>query len=357
MMIGLDNVSLKIGSFSLKGISLTVRNGAHVFLMGPSGAGKTLVLETIAGLHVPDQGAVFIDGVDCTSIPPEQRRVGFVYQDYSLFPHYTVARNIAFGMHMLGKPRALQERIITELIDMLGISHLADRYPQTLSGGEQQRVALARALAIEPRILLLDEPFAAIDCLAREECMEGLRQVHREKDLTILQVSHSREEAYTLGDEVILLDQGSVLQAGSTAEVFSRPAGRRAATIAGFENIFEGTAGDSKDGILDVHQNGTTFRGYGSIPKGRTVVVCIRAGAFRYLPRDIANPRKNTVQGIVSSLIYTDYECRITIEGTPPIKAFLPIRMARSSDIRVGVPIRICVDRNDVLFLDAAVPA
>jgi molybdate/tungstate transport system ATP-binding protein len=354
-MIGLDNVSLTIGSFSLNQISLDIRDGAHVFLMGPSGAGKTVVLETIAGLHVPEQGAVFIDGVDCTSLPPEERRVGFVYQDYSLFPHYTVARNIAFGMHMRGKPRAHQDRMTTELIAMLGISHLADRYPQTLSGGEQQRVALARALAIEPRILLLDEPFAAIDALAREECMEGLRQVHRETDLTILQVSHSREEAYTLGDEVILLDQGSVLQSGSTAEVFSHPSSRRAAAIAGFENIFEGIAGDSQDGILDVHRNGITFRGYGHIPGGNSVVVCIRAGAFRVLSPDAHG--ENIVPGVIGSLIYTDYECRVTLEGNPSFRAFIPIPIARSAGIRVGVPIRICVDRADVLFLDAAVPA
>jgi ABC-type sulfate/molybdate transport systems ATPase subunit len=243
----------------------------------------------------------------------------------------------------------------TELIAMLGISHLADRYPQTLSGGEQQRVALARALAIEPRILLLDEPFAAIDALAREECMEGLRQVHRETDLTILQVSHSREEAYTLGDEVILLDQGSVLQSGSTAEVFSHPSSRRAAAIAGFENIFEGIAGDSQDGILDVHRNGITFRGYGHIPGGNSVVVCIRAGAFRVLSPDAHG--ENIVPGVIGSLIYTDYECRVTLEGNPSFRAFIPIPIARSAGIRVGVPIRICVDRADVLFLDAAVPA
>jgi molybdate/tungstate transport system ATP-binding protein len=354
-MIGLDNVSLQIGSFSLNRISLDIRDGAHVFLMGPSGAGKTVVLETIAGLHVPEQGTVFIDGVDCTSLPPEERRVGFVYQDYSLFPHYTVARNIAFGMQMRGRPRSHQDRMTRELIAMLGISHLADRYPQTLSGGEQQRVALARALAIEPRILLLDEPFAAIDAMTKEECMEGLRQVHRKTDLTILQVSHSREEAYTLGDEVILLDQGSVLQSGSTAEVLSHPASRRAAEITGFENIFEGIAGDSQDGVLDVHLNGITFRGYGHIPRGNSVVVCIRAGAFRVLSPDAHG--ENIVPGVVGSLIYTDYECRITLEGTPAFRAFIPIRIARSAGIRVGVPIRICVDRADVLFLDAAVPA
>ena len=259
-MIVLEGVSLQIGTFTLAEISLSIRDGAYTFLMGPSGAGKTLILETIAGIRTPESGRILIDGTDVTHLPPERRRVGFVYQDYSLFPHFTVRRNIAFGIKMHGKSPAIQDRATHELLDMLGISDLADRYPLTLSGGEQQRVALARALAIEPGILLLDEPFAALDPRAREECMEGLQRVHRDRGITILQVSHSREEAYSLADEVALVDGGVLLQAGPIASVFSRPAGRKAATIAGFENILEGRVTGSGDHLLDLDIGGTTVR-------------------------------------------------------------------------------------------------
>jgi molybdate/tungstate transport system ATP-binding protein len=357
-MIALEAVSLKLGTFSLREISLTIREGSYTFLMGPSGAGKTLVLEMMAGIHTPDSGRILIDGTDITHLPPEQRRVGFVYQDYSLFPHYTVSGNVAFGMKMHGKSRADQDRTTHELLDMLGISHLADRYPLTLSGGEQQRVALARALAIEPRVLLLDEPFAALDSRAREECIEGLQRIHRDRGITILQVSHSREEAYNLADEVALIDRGVLLQAGPLLSVFSRPAGRKAAAIAGFENILEGTVTGSGDHLLDLDIGGTTVRIPGDVPAGKSVVVGIRAGSLRLLRRDNPPvPGRNYFKGTVSSVIYSDYTCRITLDSTPMLTVAMPNEQAGLLEIRAGDPVWASFDAAEAFILEPGVVA
>ncbi|MEI6842174.1 MAG: ABC transporter ATP-binding protein, partial [Methanomicrobiales archaeon] len=198
MMIRLEHISLQRGSFSLDDINLDVQSGRYYFLMGPSGAGKTLILEIIAGLKDPCSGQVYMNGTDITGTRAEDRNIGFVYQDYSLFPHYSVAKNVAFGMKMQGKSPSDQDKKVRELLQQFGIAHLAGRSPQALSGGEKQRVALARALAINPSVLLLDEPFAALDPVSREECMQGLRDLHRDNGITILQVSHSRDEVYTL---------------------------------------------------------------------------------------------------------------------------------------------------------------
>lgn len=355
-MIVLDGISLKVGSFTLREISFSVRDGAYTFLMGPSGAGKTLILETIAGIRTPDSGRILIDGTDVTPLPPEERRVGFVYQDYSLFPHYTVSRNIAFGMKMHGKSPASQDRGTHELLEILGISHLADRYPLTLSGGEQQRVALARALAIEPGVLLLDEPFAALDPRAREECTEGLQRIHQDRGITILQVSHSREEAFALADEVALIDGGILLQAGPLAQVFSRPAGRKAAVIAGFENILEGTVTGSGDHLLDLDIGGTTIRVQGDMPVGRRVVIGIRAGSVHLTRYDRPPlPERNNLPGTVSSLINTDYTCRITLDGTPVLTVVMSKEQAGLAGIRVGDPLWASFDAADAFILESGV--
>jgi molybdate/tungstate transport system ATP-binding protein len=352
-MIALEKVSLTMGTFSLGEISLTIREGSYTFLMGPSGAGKTLVLEMIAGIHAPDSGQILIDGTDVTHLSPEQRRVGFVYQDYSLFPHYTVSSNVAFGMKMHGKSQADQNRTTHELLDMLGISHIADRYPLTLSGGEQQRVALARALAIEPRVLLLDEPFAALDSRAREECIEGLQRIHRDRGITILQVSHSREEAYNLADEVALIDEGMLLQAGPLPSVFSRPAGRKAAAIAGFENILEGTVTWSADRLLDLDIDGTVIRIPGEIPVGRSVVVGIRAGSLHIVhPAYLPDTGQNSFMGTVNSVIYSDYTCRITLDSTPVLTVAMPNEQAGRLGIRAGDPVRVSFDAADAFILE-----
>ncbi|MFY1645284.1 ABC transporter ATP-binding protein, partial [Methanoculleus bourgensis] len=197
-MIEFDQVSLALGSFRLNDVSLTINRGDYYFIVGPSGAGKTVILEAIAGLHRPRRGRILLRGEEVTSLPPEKRRVALVYQDYSLFPHMSVIDNVGYGLRMQGMGRADARREVAGLLTEFGIAHLADRYPGTLSGGEQQRVALARAVAVKPDILLLDEPLSALDPITQEKFILDLQRLHREDDLTIVQVSHARREAHLL---------------------------------------------------------------------------------------------------------------------------------------------------------------
>ena len=254
--------------FHLREIELDVAPGEYFVVLGPTGAGKTVLLETIAGLFEPQQGRVLMDGTDITTIPPDRRRIGFVYQDYALFPHLSVAENIAFGLRLggvrsavpvpdalqrlagrLGYTTEQQEGIRQHVEDMsrlLSINHLLHRHPETLSGGEQQRVALARALVVEPRLLLMDEPLSALDPETRESLQRELARVHRALGTTTLHVTHDFEEAVALGDRIGVVHQGRILQVGVPEEIFRRPADQFVARFVGARNIFEGVVSSDR---------------------------------------------------------------------------------------------------------------
>lgn len=215
-----------------------------VVVFGPSGAGKSLTLNLLAGLTGPDSGfirvgdRVFFDSTAGTNLPPQQRRVGYVFQDYALFPHLTVAGNIAFGLSGLSRQEAASR--VEDMLEMMRLSRLGDRYPHQISGGQKQRVALARALIFEPSILLLDEPFSALDSAVREKLRGDLINIKERYDIPILFVTHDLEEAYMLADRVVVFDKGRVLQVGARDEVFYHPKGRTVARFVGAKNIFSG---------------------------------------------------------------------------------------------------------------------
>jgi molybdate/tungstate transport system ATP-binding protein len=351
-MIGLENISLQRGAFRLSDLSFNVKSGRYFFLMGPSGAGKTLILEIIAGLKTPGSGRVLQNGIDITGFRPEDRKIGFVYQDYSLFPHYTVEKNVAFGMKMQGKSPTDQDKLVRGLLQQFGISKLADRFPPTLSGGEKQRVALARALAIGPSVLLLDEPFAALDPVSREECMQGLRDLHHDQGITIIQVSHSRDEVYSLADEVALIDHGSLLQIGRPTDVFSHPETRRAAVIAGTENIFEGTVHTTAGGLNNIDVQGVNIIGEGNYPRGSKVVICIRAGDITiHKDSQVPDYHDNIIQGTIASQIITDYTCTIVVKGPVQVKVTIPRKNKETSIFQNGDSVRLSFSRYHVLIL------
>ena len=215
-----------------------------VVIFGPSGSGKSLTLNILAGLAVPDSGRVhvgeriFFDSDKRVNLPPQKRRVGYVFQDYALFPHLTVAKNIAFGLG--GLERAAVEKRVGEMLVLMRLENLGDRYPRQLSGGQKQRVALARALVMEPSVLLLDEPFSALDSAVREKFRVDLLRIKDRFDIPILFVTHDLEEAYMLADRVVVFDQGRVLQSDCRDEVFHRPLTRTVARFVGAKNIFSG---------------------------------------------------------------------------------------------------------------------
>jgi sulfate transport system ATP-binding protein len=225
MAITISRLVKRFGSYvALDDVSLEIADGSLTALLGPSGSGKTTLLRVIGGLETPDQGAVVIGGRDVTHITPQQRGIGFVFQHYAPFKHMTVWDNVAFGLSIRKRPKDEIRRKVGELLELVQIAHLADRYPSQLSGGQRQRMALARALAIEPGVLLLDEPFGALDARVRKELRTWLRRLHDETHVTTVFVTHDQEEAMDVADHIVVMDQGAIQQEGSPRDLYEHPA-------------------------------------------------------------------------------------------------------------------------------------
>jgi sulfate transport system ATP-binding protein len=224
-MISVDAVTKRFGDFhALSDVSLEVPEGSLTALLGPSGSGKSTLLRVIAGLEVPDGGRVVIEGRDATLLPPQRRGVGFVFQHYAAFKHMTVRENVAFGLRIRKRPKAEIAARVDELLAVVGLHGYQDRYPAQLSGGQRQRMALARALAIEPRVLLLDEPFGALDAKVRGELRAWLRRLHDEVHVTTVLVTHDQEEAMDVADRIAVMHEGRIEQVGGPRDLYERPA-------------------------------------------------------------------------------------------------------------------------------------
>jgi sulfate/thiosulfate transport system ATP-binding protein len=225
MGIAAHNISKRFGSFvALDDVDLDVETGRLTALLGPSGGGKSTLLRIIGGLEDPDAGSVHIDGVEATDIPAQRRDVGFVFQHYAAFKHLTVFRNVAFGLEIRRRPKPEIRRRVYELLELVHLDQFADRLPSQLSGGQRQRMALARALAVEPKVLLLDEPFGALDTKVRKELRDWLRRLHDEVHVTTVFVTHDQEEALEVADEIVVINNGRIEQTGSPNELYDHPA-------------------------------------------------------------------------------------------------------------------------------------
>lgn len=258
MHIAIQDVSIRFGHFqALQNVNLNIESGELVALLGPSGCGKTTLLRIIAGLETADQGQILLSGEDATSVHVKDRNVGFVFQHYALFRHMSVFDNVAFGLRM--KPRAVRPSEATirhkvhELLSLVQLDWLADRYPAQLSGGQRQRIALARALAVEPKVLLLDEPFGALDAKVRKELRRWLRRLHDELHVTSIFVTHDQEEALEVADRVVLMNSGKVEQVGSPQAVWDHPASPFVYGFLGDVNLFHGRAHEGQMHIGDQH--------------------------------------------------------------------------------------------------------
>lgn len=235
-MIRIDNLSLTVGEFSLKGINLEVEAGEFFVIIGPTGAGKTVLLESVAGLIKTRRGRILVKGRDISALPPETRGVGIVYQDSSLFPHLTVRENILYGLRY--HPNPAGEKEIEKLVSVLGLGELLDRLPGNLSGGERQRTALARALAVRPSVLLLDEPLNALDPHFRGEIQLMLENLHRQSGITFLMVTHNFNEALALAHRGAVINDGRIEQTGEIIRIFQEPASEFVARFVGIKNLF-----------------------------------------------------------------------------------------------------------------------
>ncbi len=241
MAIAVRNVGKKFGDFvALDDVSVDIPSGSLTALLGPSGGGKTTLLRVIAGLETPDTGTVVIAGTDSTDLPPQRRNVGFVFQHYAAFKHMTVFKNVAFGLSIRKRPKAQIRARVMELLELVHLEHLADRYPSQLSGGQRQRMALARALAVEPEVLLLDEPFGALDAQVRKELRTWLRRLHDEVHVTTAFVTHDQEEAMDVADLIVVIAGGKVEQSGTPDELYDEPANEFVMSFLGPVTVLDG---------------------------------------------------------------------------------------------------------------------
>lgn len=231
------------GQLAVRQLTLQAQAGELISLLGPSGCGKTTTLRMVAGFETPDSGRIVLGGRDVTMLAPRQRGLGMVFQNYSLFPHKTVAENVAFGLRMAGIGRAERDRRVTEFLDLVQLVGFGNRYPAQLSGGQQQRVALARSLIVRPKVLLLDEPLGALDRNLRESMQFELRSMQQRLGITTLLVTHDQEEALSMSDRVAVMNGGRVLQIGAPAEIYDRPKTRFVAEFLGTSNLFEADDG------------------------------------------------------------------------------------------------------------------
>jgi len=247
MSIEIRHLSKRFGAFrALDDVSLNIASGELVALLGPSGCGKTTLLRIVAGLDMPDSGSVLVQGQDTTDLAVQQRRVGFVFQHYALFRHMTVFDNVAFGLRVRPRRERPSEKDIRQkvqhLLDLIQLNRFGERFPHQLSGGQRQRVALARALAVEPKVLLLDEPFGALDAKVRKELRRWLRRLHDDLHVTSVFVTHDQEEALEVADRVVVMNAGRIEQVGTPDEVYAQPASAFVYGFLGSANRFEGHA-------------------------------------------------------------------------------------------------------------------
>ena len=309
MTMTLSRLTRRFGETEvLRGIDLEIAPGELIALLGPSGSGKTTLLKIIAGLDWPDAGALSVGGVDWLALRPQDRRTGFVFQNYALFPHMSVRDNVAFGLTVLPRaerpgPRQIAERV-EELLSFLQIAPLAERYPSELSGGQRQRVALGRALAITPSVLLLDEPFGALDAQVRKELRDWLRRLHDEVHVTTVFVTHDQEEALEVADEIVVINQGRIEQIGTPDQLYDEP------------------ANDFVMGFL------------GAVTQ---------LGPLRLRPHDIevavAPGVPGSTAGVVSRALRIGFEVRLTVDAEgqeEPVQVVLSRTHARALDLELG---------------------
>ncbi|GAA1156644.1 ABC transporter ATP-binding protein [Nesterenkonia sandarakina] len=325
------NVTQVFGDFTaVDGISLEIPAGRLTTLLGPSGCGKTTSLRMLAGYTQPSSGTIYIDGEDATRLPPERRGLGMVFQSYALFPHMTVAENVAYGLKLRRLPRAEQTRRAAESLDLVGLGHLARSRPRQLSGGQQQRVALARAIAVRPKLLLLDEPLSNLDARLRVQMRAEIRRIQSETGLSVVLVTHDQDEALEMSDEMVVMRAGRIMQQGAPASVFGAPANRFVAEFMGYENFL-------------------------SAPDGTTLTV--RPEHLHVLPSSAAEGHHADLRlsGEVLDLAYRGVDVLVTVAAREAdgrdVRLICDVRAGAAADLHRGDPVDVVAPASHVIAL------
>ncbi len=346
--VELRAVSKRFGTTEvLQRVSLQILKTEFFSLLGPSGCGKTTTLRIIAGFERPDSGELLLAGRPALTIPPHERDVNLVFQSYALFPHLTVARNVAFGLEMQHQPRAEIQRRVGEALELVRLTGLADRYPQQLSGGQQQRVALARALVPRPSVLLLDEPLGALDQKLRQEMQLELKRLQKQLKITFVYVTHDQEEALTLSDRIAVMHQGRVLQVGTPAQIYERPATRFVAEFIGESNLLEGqvirVAGERA--LVQIGPFKTNVISDQQFRVGQQVTLTLRPEAISLEPETLLRPLPRSAMlsgdgnwtGLIEDLSYCGKETRYRVRLSPQ----LSLTVRGPSGLHLGERVRL----------------
>ena len=325
MSIDITGVTKRFGDFvALDDVSVSIPTGQLTALLGPSGGGKSTLLRVIAGLESADIGTVSIEGTDATKLPPQKRNVGFVFQHYAVFKHMTVAKNVAFGLEIRKRPKDEIAARVDELLKLVHLSQFSHRLPSQLSGGQRQRMALARALAVEPKVLLLDEPFGALDAKVRKELRDWLRRLHDEVHVTTVFVTHDQEEAMEVADEIVVINEGRVEQIGSPDQLYDEPANQ----------FVMGFLGET------TRLNGVVIR-----------------------PHDITLSRSpetaGAVEGVVSRVLRVGFEVRITVltDDGEEVTVIVTRTQARQLDLEQDVRVWVTASPGATTVASGPVPA
>ena len=303
-------------SVAVADLDLQIEQGEFFSLLGPSGCGKSTTLRMLAGFVKPTTGQIRVNGRNVTALPPEARDIGIVFQNYAIFPHMTVFDNIAFGLVERKLPRAEIKQKVDAALAEVGMTGFEDRYERELSGGQKQRVALARVLVIEPEILLLDEPLSALDKKMREEMKFWIKNIQKSVGITTIYVTHDQSEALTMSDRIAVMDQGRVLQIGTTVEIYEQPASRFIAEFIGESNLLDGTALDVDGAVCSIDIDGTTVTGRltqnNAAVQGQSVTLLVRPEMIRLHSLDASEKPK--LNGTVREIIYQGSVVRYRIQ-------------------------------------------
>jgi putative spermidine/putrescine transport system ATP-binding protein len=332
---------------ALNGIDIALGEGEFLSLLGPSGCGKTTALRLVAGFDRPDAGRIVVDGKDMTNVAPNKRDMGMVFQAYSLFPNMTARQNVEFGLRIRGKNRAGRDGRSGELLELVGLSHAGDRFPHQLSGGMQQRVALARALAIEPRVLLLDEPLSALDAKVRVQLREEIRRIQLELGITTLYVTHDQEEALAVSDHVAVMYGGVIEQMGAPAEMYTSPKTPFVAEFIGTMNRLEASVVDGAAGEVEHAGKRLRIDAARGRSNGERVLVLVRPESLELQANGTGSTNGNTLSGEVLTQTFLGPVTRLKVSGG----LIADMSTARASALPVGSHVIARVPAEDAQLL------
>ncbi len=330
--------------------NLDIEKGEFVSFLGPSGCGKTTVLRMVAGFETPTSGKISIGGQDVVNLKPNQRNIGMVFQAYALFPNMTVAQNVAFGLKVAKKPQAEIDATVQEMLSLIKLDHLGDRYPYQLSGGQQQRVALARALATKPQVLLLDEPLSALDAKIRVSLREEIRAIQRKLGITTIFVTHDQEEALSISDRIVVMYEGKAEQVGAPFEIYNQPSSRFVASFVGTLNTFDATVRDAAAGIIAIDGKDVMIgQKITNHKTGDKISLAVRPEAVSL--GEATDKRETTLDGKINSVHFLGSVIRIRASLGENIVSFDTFNNPSAPPPSPGENVKVSLAAKDMLLL------